>query len=35
MKTFYVNFNQVDSIIILKVFILPNNRKKYLEIQQP
>ena len=35
MRTFYDSLNKVDSIFSSKVIVLPNNRKKYLEIQRP
>ena len=35
MRAFYDSLNKVDSIFSSKVIILPNNRKKYLEIQRP
>ena len=35
MRAFYDSLNQFDSIFSLKIIILPNDRKNYLEIQRP
>ena len=34
MRAFYDRLSQIDRIFSSKVIILPNNRKKYLEIQR-